>query len=70
LVSTQSENVSAPIPNENYTMDMLDECSLEKLADHLVLSMLFGDTLLVPTFLGSYQRFTTSQHVLEMLFSW
>jgi hypothetical protein len=28
--------VSASISDENYTKDMLDECSLEKLVDHLV----------------------------------
>jgi hypothetical protein len=70
FIQTQSANVSASILDENYTEDMLDECSLEKLVDHLVPSMLFGDTLFVPTFLGSYHRFTTTQHVLEMLFSW
>jgi hypothetical protein len=70
FILTQSENVAASIPEENCTEDMLDECSLEKLVDHLVPSMLFGDTLFVPTFLGSYRRFTTTQHVLEMLFSW
>jgi hypothetical protein len=70
LVLTQSENELASIPDENTTMDMLDEYSLEKLVDHLVPSVLFGDTLFVRTFLGSYQRFTTTQHVLEVLFSW
>jgi hypothetical protein len=62
--------VSVSILDENYTKDMLDECSLEKLVDHLVPSVLFGDTFFVPTFLDSYRRFTTTRHVLEVLFSW
>jgi hypothetical protein len=70
LISTQREDDSASILDENCREEVLNAGMLEKLLDHLVPSVLFGDTLYVPTFLASYRRFTTTQQVLEMLFSW
>lgn len=42
---------------------------LEKLVDQLVRSCLGRDPAFVPTFLGSYRTFATTQQVLDVLFA-
>lgn len=42
---------------------------LEKLVDQLVRSCLGRDPAFVPTFLGSYRTFATTQQVLDILFA-
>ncbi|XP_048192993.1 ral guanine nucleotide dissociation stimulator-like [Perognathus longimembris pacificus] len=42
---------------------------LEKLVDHLVPSLLFGDASFIPVFLGTYRTFSTPHQVLSLLFN-
>jgi hypothetical protein len=68
LMSPQGENECA-------LKDMKEPCReplisadmVEKLVKHLVPSLQGGDPLFVPVFLYSYQRFATTQHVLDLL---
>jgi hypothetical protein len=64
LVPTQSDIDSASILDETCRKEIQEAGTLEKLVDHLLSSLLLGNILFVPTFLSSYQRFTTTQHVL------
>ncbi|KAM4815631.1 uncharacterized protein RHO17_004640 [Thomomys bottae] len=42
---------------------------VKQLVEHLVPALLFGDASFVPVFLGTYRTFTTTQHILTLLFS-
>ncbi|KAM4874271.1 uncharacterized protein RHO17_008836 isoform 3-T3 [Thomomys bottae] len=42
---------------------------VKQLVEHLVPALLFGDASFIPVFLGTYRTFTTTQHILTLLFS-
>jgi predicted RNA-binding protein len=69
LVPTQIKNESALISvepgSENYKTG-----SLEILMDQVLPSVMFEDTIFVHDFLGNYQHFTTTEQVLNIVFTW
>jgi hypothetical protein len=67
--TTQSENDTADNSDDWQSLGILKAGRLEKLVDHLVPCLVFKDPLFVPTFLCTYQRFTTTQQVLDLLFT-
>jgi hypothetical protein len=56
LLPTQIENESASM--------------LKNLVAEVFNSVLFKDTIFLHNFLGNYQSFTTTNQVLDMLFTW
>ncbi|KAM4815110.1 ral guanine nucleotide dissociation stimulator-like isoform 3-T3 [Thomomys bottae] len=42
---------------------------VKQLVEHLVPALLFGDASFIPVFLGTYRTFTTTQHILTLLFN-
>ncbi|XP_042550968.1 ral guanine nucleotide dissociation stimulator-like [Dipodomys spectabilis] len=67
--SCQLEWVLAPTLPDPCKAGYLQGGKVEKLVDHLVPALLFGDAVFVPVFLGTYRTFTTAHHVLNLLFN-
>ncbi|XP_069852055.1 ral guanine nucleotide dissociation stimulator-like [Dipodomys merriami] len=65
----QLEWVLAPTLPDPYKAGYLQGGKVEKLVDHLVPALLFGDAMFIPVFLGTYRNFTTAYHVLNLLFN-
>ncbi|KAM4841154.1 uncharacterized protein RHO17_021913 [Thomomys bottae] len=42
--------------------------TLEQLVEHLVPAQLTGEHFFIPTFLSTYRKFTSTEHVLDLLF--
>ncbi|XP_069870348.1 ral guanine nucleotide dissociation stimulator-like isoform X2 [Dipodomys merriami] len=63
------EWVLAPTLPDPCKAGYLQGGKVEKLVDHLVPALLFGDAVFIPVFLGTYRTFTTAHHVLNLLFN-
>lgn len=62
-------NASNMRKNKACVVRTLQARQLDKLVDQLVHSFLGRDPTFVPTFLGSYRTFATTQQVLDILFT-
>ncbi|ERE77108.1 Ras guanine nucleotide exchange factor containing protein [Cricetulus griseus] len=69
LISPQVEKESAPKVQEGSCRESrISAVMVARLVNHLVPSLQGGDPFFVPAFLCIYQRFATTQQVLDMLF--
>nr|XP_014338137.1 PREDICTED: ral guanine nucleotide dissociation stimulator-like [Bos mutus] len=64
----RGESVSTGDRNETYSVWSVRRRRLEMLVDNLVPAFLGGDPAYLPTFLGTYRAFGTTQQVLDLLF--
>ena len=55
--------------NETCRVYSIRRCRLEMLVANLVPAFLGGDPAYLPTFLGTYRAFGTTQQVLDLLFT-
>ena len=67
-VPPQGESVSTGDRNETYSVWSVRRRRLEMLVDNLVPAFLGGDPAYLPTFLGTYRAFGTTQQMLDLLF--
>lgn len=55
--------------HKSCTVQSVQARRLDKLVAQLVPAFLGGDTTFIPSFLGSYRTFATTQQVLDLLFT-
>lgn len=68
LISPQVEKESAPKVQEGSCRESrISAVMVARLVNHLVPSLQGGDPFFVPAFLCIYQRFATTQQVLDLL---
>lgn len=68
VLSPQGEHECTPKDMKEPSRDLHTTPGMvEKFVNHLVPSLLGGDSFFAPTFLDVYRYFTTTQHVLDLL---